>query len=62
MINQDLVLETEQFLTKGEASTWASKMKEENQSMGKIRFTIREVLNNPSAKWEATVYIRKTKE
>ena len=61
MINQDLVLDTKQFKTKEEARSWASDLKEENQAMGKVRFTIKEVLNNPSVKWEATVYIRKTK-
>lgn len=62
MINQDLVLDSGEFLTKAEALKWASKLKEENQSMGKIRFSIKEILNNSSAKWEATVYIRKTKQ
>ncbi len=62
MINQDLVLDTKQFKTKGEAQQWASKLKEENQSMGKVRFSIKEVLNDPTVKWEATVYLRKTKK
>lgn len=61
MINQDMELESKQFKTKEEARSWASKLKEENQAMGKVRFTIKEVLNNPTVKWEATVYIRRTK-
>lgn len=62
MINQDLILDSKTFKTKGEASSWASSIKEENQAMGKVRFTIKEVLNDPTVKWEATVYIRKTKK
>lgn len=62
MINQDIQLDSKQFATKEEARSWASELKDENQAMGKVRFTIKEVLNHPSVKWEATVYIRKTKK
>jgi hypothetical protein len=62
MINQDMQLDSKVFKTKEEARSWASDLKEENQAMGKVRFTIKEVLNDPNIKWEATVYIRKTKK
>ena len=62
MINQDMQLDSQQFETKEEACKWASKLKEENQGMGKVRFSIKEVLNAGVIKWEATIYIRKTKK